>query len=436
MEKGSLTGYGMHILKQIPSEGLLSGYGSKNNRVFAGVMVICALLFTYPSYLPAQQDPPLPQCCSRVFAAGLELGWAEAVASYSDVVDNEIIGHLNQACQHIEGAHRACSAINPAWSGFRYMTGELQGLATRLQNNPSRKTRTEISKRLIVLYKGYADSLRNQIVAGEKVHKDTCGANYFLLGHHLAWAHYTFQVASDPGLPEKSATDFRTFGLRRIKWAISILNQLAQVRPVTGGCVELWRDGFIKEILKRMLNDRNLNNNQLVSMANRCWQDTLRAMTEGIPELRINSCARATRSGTRQPTNASPPNTATQGGGGSVSDYTNSSTHFSCKAKQNQEGKCCCFTGSHTYRFKKGRVQKVIARVDTGKKHNCRSTVKFDVHTDGKWITVGTFDAVSSRGGNTNAPTDVSVPVNRIIDGFRLGDGCRCCIDNSEIWLR
>ena len=111
-------------------------------------------------------------------------------------------------------------------------------------------------------------------------------------------------------------------------------------------------------------------------------------------------------------------------------------SHFSCKAKQNQEGKCCCFTGVHTYLFAEGRVSEVVARFDTGKKFDCRSTVKFEVHAKGRWTTLDSFDAVSSRGGNTNAPNQVTVRVDRVIDGFRLGDGCRCCIDNSEIWLR
>ncbi len=121
---------------------------------------------------------------------------------------------------------------------------------------------------------------------------------------------------------------------------------------------------------------------------------------------------------------------------GGEQDDRNRGTHFSCQEKQNQEGKCCCFTSSHTYLFTKGKVASVIALFDTGKKYNCRSTVTFDVHTKGRWVTLDTFDAVSSRGGDTKAPNKVTVSVNRVIDGFRLGDGCRCCIDHSEIWLR
>ncbi|MGB5983912.1 MAG: hypothetical protein WBG37_01305 [Desulfobacterales bacterium] len=428
----------LHESNLITRVGLFIGYHMKNGLSLSPLIVLCILIFITPLNSRAQQDPPAPQCCSRIFAAGLEMGWAQATALYSDVSDNEVIDHLNRAGGHIQGAYRACSAINPAWSGFRHMIDELLGLADRLRNNPIRETRTEISNRLDVLYKGYANTLKHQIVAGERVNTDTCGANYFELGHHLAWAHYTFQVAAQPGLPQKFAKDFRTFGLRRISGAKRTLSEMKQVKPVTGNCVQLWRDGFIDQTLNRMLNVKNLSTSQLVAMSQSCWEDTLEAMTDGIPRLRIDSCAiangRRGQPGNNGGSGLNQPGTTGSGGGG-IYDYRNRGTHFSCKDKQNQEGKCCCFTGSHTYRFPKGRVAEVITLFDTGKKHNCRSTVEFSVHTEGKWVTIATFDAVSSRGNDTYAPNKVSVKVNRVIDGFRLGDGCSCCIDSSEIWL-
>ena len=113
-----------------------------------------------------------------------------------------------------------------------------------------------------------------------------------------------------------------------------------------------------------------------------------------------------------------------------------SESYFSCKNNENEEGGCCCFNASHTYMFKKRQVFEIVALFDTGKKIDCRSTVKYEVHVDGNWKTVGSTQVVSSRGNETYAPNKVSIPVNRVIDGFRLGDGCRCCIDFSEIWLQ
>ena len=47
-----------------------------------------------------------------------------------------------------------------------------------------------------------------------------------------------------------------------------------------------------------------------------------------------------------------------------------------------------------------------------------------------------TIQAVSSSGGSSRAPIDVDVSVNDTISGFRISDGCVCCIDFSEIFLR
>ncbi|MCD6476528.1 MAG: DNRLRE domain-containing protein, partial [Anaerolineaceae bacterium] len=108
---------------------------------------------------------------------------------------------------------------------------------------------------------------------------------------------------------------------------------------------------------------------------------------------------------------------------------------FSCVNKDNEEKGCCCFKGTHTYRFSSRYVANVLARFDTGRRFNCRSTVSLDVDRGNVWETVKTVQANSSREGREVAPTDVLVPVNSAIEGFRISDGCVCCIDSSEITL-
>ncbi len=108
---------------------------------------------------------------------------------------------------------------------------------------------------------------------------------------------------------------------------------------------------------------------------------------------------------------------------------------FSCKDRDNEERGCCCFKGTHTYRFGARYVTKVLARFDTGRGLNCRSTVNLDVDRGNGWETVKTVQANSSRRGSERAPIDVLVPVNGTIKGFRLSDGCACCLDSSKITL-
>jgi len=108
---------------------------------------------------------------------------------------------------------------------------------------------------------------------------------------------------------------------------------------------------------------------------------------------------------------------------------------FSCVNKDNQERACCCLKGAHTYRFAPRYVTNVLVRFDTGRGLNCRSLVKLEVDRGNGWEGVKTVRAVSSRGTNVNAPVNVWVPVNATIRGFRILDGCVCCVDYSEITL-
>ncbi|GAB6143844.1 PKD domain-containing protein [Desulfocicer niacini] len=109
---------------------------------------------------------------------------------------------------------------------------------------------------------------------------------------------------------------------------------------------------------------------------------------------------------------------------------------LSCENKENQEKGCCCFQGAHTYRFEPRHVTTVLAEFDTGKRFNCQSTVKLEItRDDDTWETVKSIQANSSRNGSEVAPMDAQVLVNAMISGFRISDGCRCCIDWSRITL-
>lgn len=108
---------------------------------------------------------------------------------------------------------------------------------------------------------------------------------------------------------------------------------------------------------------------------------------------------------------------------------------LSCADKDNEENGCCCFTGAHTYRFASRYVKNVLAQFDTGRKFNCKSKVSLEVDRGNGWQTIKAIEANSSRNGSEVAPIEISVPVNGTIQGFRISDGCVCCIDSSKITL-
>lgn len=134
--------------------------------------------------------------------------------------------------------------------------------------------------------------------------------------------------------------------------------------------------------------------------------------------------------GKRQGTVSPPPPPTVQPPSG-----TAGATHLSCENKDNEEKACCCFLGAHTYRFGLQYVSKVVARFDTGRKLDCRSTVELQVDRGTGWQTVKTVQAVSSSGSSEIAPIQVEVPVNDTISSFRISDSCVCCIDFSEITI-
>ena len=114
----------------------------------------------------------------------------------------------------------------------------------------------------------------------------------------------------------------------------------------------------------------------------------------------------------------------------------NPNNHLSCKNNDNEEKGCCCFKGTHTYLFKSQYVSSMLVRFDTGKKFNCKSKVHLQINNGKGWKTIKTIQAISSSGNSTNAPIDASIPVNGNISGVRISDGCVCCLDFSEIFLK
>lgn len=126
------------------------------------------------------------------------------------------------------------------------------------------------------------------------------------------------------------------------------------------------------------------------------------------------------------------------GSGGSGAQTGTGSTQqgrldLSCENKDNVEDGCCCFKGTHTYLFAPRRVSFVDAKVDTGRGFNCKSTVRYEARVGNSWITLKKVKAVSSIGNNQTYRFQVRVPVNKTISGFRMADGCKCCIDYSRI---
>ncbi len=122
--------------------------------------------------------------------------------------------------------------------------------------------------------------------------------------------------------------------------------------------------------------------------------------------------------------------TISSGGGGS----NGGDVDLTCSNGDNDEGGCCCFHGEHTYTLDPQCVSSVTARFDTGRGYGCRSTVSFQINDGSGWRTIDSYEAVSSSDAELFV-IETEVQVGEIISGFRISDGCTCCIDSSHITL-
>lgn len=190
--------------------------------------------------------------------------------------------------------------------------------------------------------------------------------------------------------------------------------------------------------------------NKLTSLMSQGKGDTPEAQTAYAEFTKVKACYESGSSGTgpsstststtsTATSTSTPPTTTTTTtptttpAASTSSTSTSAVTSLSCTNKDNEEKGCGPFYGTHTYLFGAQNVTSVVARFDTGRRFDCRSIVTFEVYRNGGWQTIKTLDAVSSSGNSEFAPIEVQLPVNDTISGFRISDGCVCCLDFSEI---
>ncbi len=99
------------------------------------------------------------------------------------------------------------------------------------------------------------------------------------------------------------------------------------------------------------------------------------------------------------------------------------------------EGKCGPFAGSHTYEFSSTYVKDVKNTYRHGKRFKLQEHRNF-FRVDRRVLEpIKEVQAKSSHNGEEFASAEYTVPINKTIEGFKIFDGCACCIDKSEIWL-
>jgi hypothetical protein len=277
-------------------------------RAFVSLALVVFMLSFSPPAVHSQQDPSNVQCCVHEFWAGVELGWASSllypfVKRYAGLPSGRVnfwVTRLYEAAHGIEGAHKLCSARNPAWPNWYDLQNRLYQMGDQMirscggtDPNPSPTCETTTRGMWHTLngtYAGWGNALALKF-ADRSVDRVTeygaCDPDYFKLGWRLAYAHYQLQAG------DRGTADTHLGG------AILHINNLRECKPWSAWCVALWdpRLPIYSGILRAR--DPSVSNQEAVRLI---WEVVIRNIEQtlnfGRPDLRIRPCPGTADQGT------------------------------------------------------------------------------------------------------------------------------------------
>ncbi len=208
------------------------------------VVVVMMSLVLFQAGRPAdgpglQQDPPLPECCLDIFMTGFNLGMAYVITEQG-VFYEELATFLSNASRFVRAANAACSRINPAWRDWQQKQNDLRQWTERLRRTADSQEFPKAAAYLQNSRQSYGESLMVQVVASRYVRMNTCEEKYFKLGFDLANARGCLIIASGSSLSSEDRQAYIVEAQQAHDRARNVLDQLSQVRPVTGSCAPLW----------------------------------------------------------------------------------------------------------------------------------------------------------------------------------------------------
>jgi hypothetical protein len=138
------------------SDLFMSGLGNRSCgqarcmlfRLLVLVALICTAFVLQPAALQAAEDE-YPHCISHLWAAGSQLGWAEAIARHdAQSEDARMLEHMHDAGLHVERANELCAqdpAPWPAWPNWREIQHQLTGMADQFHDGRMNRERLAIA---------------------------------------------------------------------------------------------------------------------------------------------------------------------------------------------------------------------------------------------------------------------------------------------------
>jgi hypothetical protein len=161
------------------------------------LVIIFAFLALAPQPVAAQEVPDeYPECISHLWAAGSQLGRAEAIAGHdAPSEDARMFESVHGAGEHVERAHELCPkhpAPWPAWSNWLETQNQLAEMADKFRD--SRMDRAQLAIALAGMHQSLAAQLAFRVLPTHLERDATCVEIYERLGEALGFAQTTTQI--------------------------------------------------------------------------------------------------------------------------------------------------------------------------------------------------------------------------------------------------
>jgi hypothetical protein len=190
------------------------------------VALTCAVLAVQPA--TAAENPSSdehPQCASHLWAAGAQLGRAEAVARQDSPAENAgMLDAMREAGRHVEKANALCAqqpAPWPAWPNWRATQEQITSMVDKFQTGEM--DRRQLAIGLVALHQSLASRLAAPQALSTPTNPEvdaTCVEIYMRLGETLSFAQTTTRISGH----------LTPDAVRRLRHALSLIYQMREMQ--------------------------------------------------------------------------------------------------------------------------------------------------------------------------------------------------------------
>lgn len=192
--------------------------------LFGLIVVLTCAVLAVQSAVAAETQNERPQCASHLWAAGAQLGRAEAAARHDAPAENAgMLDAMREAGLHVEKANALCAqqpAPGPAWPKWRETQEQLTAMADKFQ--AGEMDRQQLAIGVAALHQSLAAQLAAPQLRSTPTNPEfdpTCEEIYTRLGGTLSFAQTVTRISGH----------LTPDAVRRLRHALSLIHQMRQM---------------------------------------------------------------------------------------------------------------------------------------------------------------------------------------------------------------